>query len=521
MIEYELVVVGGGIAGLRAAIAAAEADLRVAVISRTNPIAHHDANLREGFNAPDGDRLKNAFVADCVAAGCGLADPSAIATVSDRAVGEAIAVEHMGATFARSTDGGLDAFRLAGNSAAYSLQAGWWSGRAVQNALIDQAAAYAIDIFSEWLALEVVADDAGVCGLTALNIRSGQVQAFSTGNVLLTEGSVGGIYTTSGNPRCCIGGGQALAAAVGAPLVDMEFVEYCAGLNSTSPSINGTLIGDAAAVAVAAYTGLRSQPDPVTPGGLARALDPGGSTRIDFSGNREEIELFAGEIGLLLGPELSAGVIPSVAYCLGGIAPDTGIDGLWAAGEAAVSPLLGAGLLAGNALLDLVQSATAAVMQITPRPGRVPASLRQKAQDEIQLTFSGDLQIDTAVLWDRLRAAMTQSAGLARDRDGLERARGQIDEIVALAARCAPAFPGAHFNLELVRLLELRQGLVSAAAIVAGSSARLESRGPHQRVDFPGQSANFGDHTVLRLGDAGFNVQRELRIGRSPAGVAR
>ena len=506
MTEYDLVVVGGGIAGLRAAISAAESDLSVALISRAPYGAHHDGNVRDGLNAPVGDSQIGQFLADTLAAGSGLADEVAVRKFAEAAVAEAVSTEHMGAAYARSSDGGLQTFRLGQNSGEYSLRAGWWTGRAVLNALLDQASGYAIDGFFEWLPLELQIDDVGVGGLTAFNIRSGQVQAFASGNVLLTEGAVGGLYPVSGNARHSAGTAQALAAAAGAVLLDPELVEFIPGAASRSPAGNGAVIGDAAAAAAARYSDLAADPDGIALGAVARALDPAGGSRVDFSGSVEEMELFAPELRWLLDDDFGAAVVPSAHFALGGIAPDTGIPGLHAAGEAAAGTLHGAGLLPGNLLLDLLLSAQSAVSRVEPRPARLSDAVRWRAQEGIQLTLAGDSSIDPAVLWNRLRDLMGSNLGLGRDADGLAAAADQIAEVSELARRAAPAGSGYHFNLELVRLLELRLGAVTAAAIAAGAASRRESRGPHQRADFP--TAGEADHTAIRLSGSDWRSDR-------------
>lgn len=508
MTEYDLVVVGGGIAGLRAAIAAADSDLSVALISRAPAGAHHDGNIRDGLNAPAGDSQLEQFRSDALAAGAGLADAEVVSQSAAAAVAEAVATEHMGAAYQRSSDGGLQAFRLGQNSGRYSLRAGWWTGRAVLNALLDQASGYAIDGYFEWLPLELQLDDAGVCGLTALNIRSGQVRAFVSGNVLLTDGAVGGLYPVSGNARHSAGTAQALAAAAGAVLLDPELIEFVPGVVSGSPGNTGAVIGDAAAAAGARYSGLASDPEGISLGATARVLDPAAGSRVDFSGCVEEMELFAPELRGLLDDDFGAAVTPSAHFALGGIAPDTGIAGLHAAGEAAAGSLHGAGLLAGNALLDLLLSATAAVSRIVPRPAALPESVRWRAQEDIQLTLAGDSRIDPAVLWNRLRDLMGSSLGLSRDGSGLAAAADQIAEIGEQAGRAAPASSGYHFNLELVRLLELRQGAVTAAAIAAGAGSRRESRGPHRRADHPDSGGGTPDHSAVRISGSGWRSDR-------------
>lgn len=508
MTEYDLVVVGGGIAGVRAAIAAAESELSVALISRAPYGAHHDGNIRDGLNAPAGDSQMAQFQSDSLAAGSGLADAAIVSRFAEAAVFEAVSTEHMGAAYARSADGGLQSFRLGQNSGEYSLRAGWWTGRALLNALLDQAAGYAIDGYFEWLPLELQLDDGGVSGLTALNIRSGQVQAFVSGNVLLTEGAVGGLYSVSGNARYSAGTAQALAAAAGAVMIDPELVEFVPGIVSGSPAGNGAIIGDAAAAGGARYSGLKSDPDGISLGAVARVLDPDGGSRVDFSGSVEELELYAPELRGLLDEDFGAAVAPSAHYALGGIAPDCGIPGLHVAGEAAAGSLHGAGLLAGNALLDLLLSAGVAVSRITPRPAALPESVRFRAQEDIQLTLAGDSSIDPAVLWNRLRDLMTSNLGLSREGSGLTAAADQIAEIGELARRAAPASAGYHFNLELVRLLELRHGVVTAAAIAAGADSRRESRGSHQRSDFPSAEGDTPDHSAVSLTGSGWRSDR-------------
>ena len=247
---------------------------------------------------------------------------------------------------------------------------------------------------------------------------------------------------------------------------------------SQSPSSNGVVIGDAAAAAGATYAGLAADPSGLSLGAWARALDPAGESRVEFSSCAEAMELFGPELEPILDADLGANVIPSAHYSLGGVAPETGIAGLHVAGEAAAGGLHGAGLLPGNALLDLLLSPLRALARVEPRPAMLPESARWRAQEEIQLTMAGDAGIDSSVLWNRLRDLVGGSLGQVREGRDLAAAAAAIGEIGELAARAAPAGPGYHFNLDLVRLLELRQGARTAAAMAAAAASRCESRGP-------------------------------------------
>ncbi len=519
MIEYDLVVVGGGIAGLRAAIAAAEAQLNVAIVSRTALAQSPDGNLRDGINAPSGDDQMAAFIADSTAAGAGLAQPQQIESAGSAAAAVVVELEHMGTAFARSDDAGLAQIKLANNSVAYTVAAGWWSGRAVLNALIDRVAAYSIDVFTEWVPLDLHTDESGICGLTAYNIRSGLAQGFASGNVLLTDGSLGGLFAVSDNLGFAVGTSQALALTAGSQLADMEMIEWAAGIDHPSDSVKGAAIGGALAMAGRGITGLDAAPG-LTHGSLALAIEESSSPAADFSPFADEIELVAPEIAALLGDGLKSPLVPSVHFALGGVNPCTGVDGLYVAGEAAASPLLGGGLLPGNAILDLVDSAKSVANGIAPRPANLPESARIDAQARLQLAFRGDDSVDPGALFGRLRAVMSDFVGLSRSADGLGEAALLVAEISDSAARAAPAWNGSHYNLELVRLIELRRAAITASAVIAGAQSRTESRGCHRRSDHPEGDDQEAMHIVLRQQGAAVVTDQTASLSPQEAGVA-
>jgi L-aspartate oxidase len=501
----DVVVVGTGVAGLAAALAAHRAGRRVVVLSKADRqpgmTATHYAQGGIAVVLPHNDDSVEAHVADTLAAGGGLCDPEAVySIVADgyRAVTELVSA---GARFDEMSPGRWALTREGGHSRRRIVHAGGdATGAEVQRAL-DHAAAV-LDIRTNHSALRVLHDGGAVTGVLALGPDGpGVVHAPS---VILATGGLGHLYRATTNPDGSTGDGIALALRAGVAVSDVEFVQFHptmlfgAGTGNRRPLITEALRGEGAVL-------VDSRGDSVTAGVhpmgdlaprdvVAAAVD----ARMKATGDdhvyldaRAVVEI-ATRFPTVTNSCQAAGidparqpipVLPGAHYSCGGVVVDlcgqTELPGLFAAGEVARTGMHGANRLASNSLLE--------GLVVGGRAGRVAAA-HAGAVGRARAQFP-DVVGDVALNRVALQQAMTRDAAVVRDGDGLRRL---TDALASATARR----PVSRTDAEDAALT------LTARAVTAAALARDESRGCHHRVEFPHAAAQVRSLTV-RLSDDG------------------
>ncbi|MGH8611723.1 MAG: FAD-binding protein, partial [Gammaproteobacteria bacterium] len=453
MPEYDVLVVGGGVAGLRAALAAQEAGARVALVSKTHPLRSHGATSPGGFNAalsPEDSAEKHAQ--DSADAGAGLCEFTALEALCSEAPREALRLDHFGVPFTRTSEGTLALRRLNGSRSARAVFAADFTGHVVLHTLYEQLLKAQIPTYDEWLITSLVVDHGQCQGVLALELRTGNIAAFAAPAVIVATGGAGRLYQCSTASRSCTGDGMGLAYRAGLRLVDMEMVQYHPlgfraqrAFASEATLTEGALLCDA--------TG---QP----------VLQPNGSfmrdslCRVMTETSREQ-----GDAGCLLldlrpvGREVIASRFPHllrIANDLAGVKLDheplpvrplahrllggvdtrldgaTALPGLFAAGECAWLGVHGANALAGNALAVSVvfgrrAGASAAAYAQAARPTPLPESIMKDQHAQLDAIFSRPAGESTvAQLGHDLAALMDEHVGLVRDSSGLAAAAERL-----------------------------------------------------------------------------------------------
>lgn len=246
MPAHDVLIIGAGLAGQRAALAAADAGATVALMSKVHPVRSHSVAAAGGINAainPADDWRSHAF--DTVKGSDFLGDQDAIEVMCSEAPGEVMNLEHIGVTFHRNENGELDLRAFGGASFNRTAYVADITGQAMLHVLYEQILKYSetIDRFEEWFVTSLVLDDEGICvGAVARDIRSGRMQTFTAKNVILASGGAGQCYKPTTNALICTGDGIAQAYRAGAPLMDMEMIQY----HPTTLAENGFLITEGA-----------------------------------------------------------------------------------------------------------------------------------------------------------------------------------------------------------------------------------------------------------------------------------
>ncbi|KLO41411.1 L-aspartate oxidase [Mycobacterium nebraskense] len=500
----DVVVIGTGVAGLAAALAAHRAGRRVVVLSKADQArgatATHYAQGGIAVVLPDNDDSVEAHVADTLTAGAGLCDADAVTSiVADgyRAVSELVGA---GARFDEATPGRWDVTREGGHSRRRIVHAGGdATGAEVQRAL-DHAAAR-LDIRAGHVALRVLHNDAAVTG-----VLLGSVDGYgiiSAPSVILASGGLGHLYGATTNPQGSTGDGIALALWAGVAVSDLEFIQfhptmlYARTAGGRRPLVTEAIRGEGAILldrqGNSVTAGVHPMGDLAPRDVVAAAID----TRLKATGDpcvfldARGIKGFAARFPTVTAACRAAGVdpvrqpipvVPGAHYSCGGVVTDvhgqTGLPGLFAAGEVARTGMHGANRLASNSLLE--------GLVVGGRAGKAAAA-HAVAAGRVRATQPEPIT-HTAPERGELQAAMTRDASVVRDVAGLNRLSD------TLAGARVRAVAGRR-DFEDVALA------VAARAVAAAALARSESRGCHHRAEYPDPAPEQARSSVLRLAD--------------------
>lgn len=548
--SHDVVIVGGGGAGLRAAIAIAEHNprLRIAIVSKVYPMRSHTVSAEGGAAAVagPGDSLdEHAY--DTVSGSDWLCDQDAVEAFVAEAPRELLQLEHWGCPWSRRPDGHIAVRAFGGMTNNRTWFAADKTGFHMLHTLFQTALSYQdIVRYDEWFATTLLVDDGKVCGIVAIEVATGRVETILASAVIVCTGGCGRVYPFTTNANINTGDGMALAYRAGAPLEDMEFVQY----HPTGLPFTGILITEAARAEGGwllnkdGYRYLQDYdlgtPAPVP---VRRSMELGPRDRLSQAFVHEldkgrTIGTPYGHVVHLDLRHLGADLIdtklpfvrelcskyqnidpvrelipvrPVVHYMMGGIHTDihgaTPMEGLYAVGEVACVSINGANRLGSNSLPELLvfgarAGRAAAEYASSATPGRVSTVLAcgRVEQDRMErdLTRHTEGSVRIADIRTEMQQTLETSAGIYRDGDSLTKG---ADKLRALRDRFGGARLDDHsraFNTELVAMLELSSMLDVAECIVACALAREESRGAHQRTDFPARNdQRFLAHSVI------------------------
>ncbi len=557
--SHDIVMVGGGGAGLRAAIAIAETnpDLSVAVVSKVYPMRSHTVAAEGGAAAviKDNDSLEN-HINDTIAGGDWMCDQDAVELFVNEAPRELIQMEHWGCPWSREPDGTVAVRPFGGMKIERTWYAADKTGFHMLHTLFQTSLKYNnITRYDEWFATKILVENGRCQGVTAIELRSGKVEVISGRSVIMCTGGAGRVFPFTTNGAIKTGDGMSMAYRAGVPLKDMEFIQYHpTGLPGTGILITEAARGEGGIlVNKDGYRYLQDYDlgtpldinDPKHPVKKSMELGPRDRLSQAFVAEREKGRTVSGPYGHVvyldirhLGEkkidkkipfvrELSknyAGidpvyepipVRPVVHYMMGGIDTDitgaTALPGFYAAGECACVSINGANRLGSNSLTELLvfgrRAGTAAAQFALENTVLDTALLELQASDEqerIRRNFfckdGGTERIFT--LRKEMNETMETSVGIYRSEKSLRETRDKIKELKDRFSNINMEDKSLNFNTELTTALELEFMLDVAETIVYSALERTESRGSHQRTDFPERDdEKFLKHSLVYQGD--------------------
>ncbi len=532
----DVLVVGGGGAGLRAAIAVAETHpkLRVAVISKVYPMRSHTVSAEGGAAAAiKAEDSLDAHAYDTISGGDWLSDQDAVEAFVREAPEEMLRLEHWGCPWTREPDGHIAVRPFGGMKIERTWFAADKTGFHLLHTLFQTTLKYdAIQRYDEWFVTKLLVEDGRCQGVVAIELTTGNIQAITAKALILCTGGCGKVFPFTTNANIKNGDGMALAYRAGAPLKDMEFVQY----HPTGLPFTGILITEAARSEggwLLNKDGYRYLQDydlgKPTPKPVLRSMELGPRDRLSqcFVKEQEKGRTLEGPYGHYvhldirhLGEKLidtklpfvrelclkyvgidpvkeMIPVRPVVHYMMGGIHTDihgaTPLPGLYAAGEAACVSINGANRLGSNSLTEILvfgaRAGQAAADFAAEQPEASP-SLAAQAQDEYRrleesfLRKSGGKE-RIATLRADMHQIMEESAGIYRTEMVLKEAAGKLKRLQERFQDLALDDNSYTFNTELTAALELSYMLDVGQSIIQSALERRESRGSHQRADYP------------------------------------
>ena len=542
MLDHDVLIIGAGLAGMRAALAARNNGVDVAVISKVHPVRSHSNAAQGGINAALTDRgddwRDHAY--DTIKGSDYLGDQDVIEIMCREAGDEVVAAEHMGVIFNRDEEGRLGTRAFGGQRQARTFFVSDFTGQALLHVLYEQIIKAGVRVYEEWFVLSLIAEDGECGGAVVMEIRSGEIHVIRAKAVIMAAGGLGRVFEPSTNALICTGDGMALGYRAGAPVMDMEMVQY----HPTTLKGSGVLITEGAR-GEGAYL-LNSNGERFMERYAPNMMELASR---DVVSRAEQTEINEGRAvdGCLLLDcrHLGEKVIqerlsqildiardfasvditqepipiqPGMHYQMGGIKTDangvTPLPGLYAAGEVACVSVHGGNRLGANSLLDTLVFGRRSGEHSSDRVKSTDHKVINDAAAEgdrrlIQGLLDNDVNGD---MFGRLRLelghTMNEHLAVFRDQAGMETALQRIRELRERYSHVSVPNKGKTFNTNLLFTLELGFMLDCAETIALSALERKESRGAHTRTDMPDRDdENWLKHVLVKRGAEGPEVE--------------
>ncbi len=521
--RHDVLVIGAGLAGQRAALAAAEEGVSVGIVSKVHPVRSHSNAAQGGINAAlqEGDTWEShAF--DTVKGSDYLGDQDAIEIMCREAPDEILHLEHLGVTFHRNEEGRLGTRAFGGASQARTYYVADITGQAIMHVLYEQLMKHSelISRYEEYFTTALVLDGDGNCaGAVLRNVADGTMELFEADNVILATGGNGQVWQPTTNALICTGDGIAMAYRVGAPLMDMEMVQY----HPTTLAKKGFLITEGARGEGAHLLNAKGERfmeryapnkmelasrDVVSRAEQTEILEgrgfPDGTVALDITVvPRKRIHEALREIVLVgrdfAGVDITREPIhikPGNHYTMGGVKTDvhgaTPIPGLYAAGEVACVSVHGGNRLGANSLLDTLIFGRRAGEHAAERAkeikvGSPPWSALADEERRVAALLAHEPGNGRRVSEIRreLGQVMDEHVAVFRDADGIQTALETVRRLREEAASAYVDDRGSVFNQDVLGAIELGFMLDCAECSCVAALHRTESRGAQYRTDFP------------------------------------
>ena len=531
MIEHDVLIIGAGLAGMRAALAAKQEGVDVAVVSKVHPVRSHSNAAQGGINAALTDRgddwRDHAY--DTIKGSDYLGDQDAISIMCKEAGDEVIAMEHMGAIFNRDEEGRLGTRSFGGQRQARTFFVADFTGQALLHVLYEQIMKAGARVYEEWFVLSLIVKDGRCGGVVMMDIRTGKIEVVKAKAVILAAGGLGRVFEPSTNALICTGDGMSLGYRAGASLMDMEMVQY----HPTTLKGSGVLISEAARGEGAYLLNsenerfmLRYAPEfkelasrDVVSRCEQTEIDEGrgidGCVLLDLRHLGEkyiserlsqirELAMDFANVDMVTDP---VPIMPGMHYQMGGVQAnidgETKVPGLYAAGEVACVSVHGGNRLGANSLLDTLVFGRRSGLHASELSKKIEHinindNDAQSDKENIQRLLDNDKGESFGQIRLDMGTAMKEHFGVFREENSMAKGVEKIQAVKKRAKNVYVADKTSTFNTNLLFTLELGFMIECAETIAASAIDRKESRGAHTRTDMPDRDdKNWMKHILV------------------------
>ena len=564
--QVDVVIIGAGLSGLRAAIELGE-DTTVAVISKVFATRSHSGAAQGGIGAALGNEEEDSWewhMFDTVKGSDYLGDQDAIEIMTQDAPRTIYELEHIGVPFNRTAEGKIAQRAFGGHTSGFGKAAvkracfaADRTGRVILDTLWEKCLQRGIRFFDEFHILSLIMQDQQCCGVTAYEIATGEIHVFHSKAVLLATGGAGKIFKTTSNALASTGDGMAVAYRAGAPLEDMEFVQFHpTGIYKLGILISEAARGEGGILRNSEGERFMERYAPtikdLAPRDMVsrcileeiragRGIEGKDYVHLDLTHlgkevNDSKLAEITGFARTYAGVEPNKEPIPvqpTCHYMMGGIASNADgqvlIDsqgsifmGLFAAGECACVSVHGANRLGCNSLLDTLVFGRRSGKEIrkfihTIGLPPIPENTEQLEKEKLQQLMNGAGEENYGAVQAEMQEVMMDKVSVFRTEAGLKEALKKLRELKQRYTQISVKDQGSCFNRELLDVLELGNMLELAEVITAGALFRKESRGAHFREDFPKRNDDkFLVHTM-----AGYRPDKDPEVFTKPVSITR
>lgn len=552
--DYDVVIIGGGLTGLRAALELSKKKLNIAVISKVHPLRSHSVAAQGGINAALGNEIggendnwkDHSF--DTIKGSDYLADQDAVQVLCKNAPDTVIELEHMGTVFSRMKNKKIAQRPFGGAGFPRTCYAADRTGHNLLHTLFEQTNNSNIKFYDEFFITSLISENNRCIGCVGYNVEDGSFHGFSSQAILIATGGYGRIFARSTNALINTGDGAALAYRIGVPLKDMEFIQF----HPTTLYPSNILITEGARGEGALLFNNRNErfmknyaskamelaPRDIVARAIQKEIDSArgfeneyvhldlthlGAEKINkrLPGIRQISIDFAGIDPI----DQPIPVQPGQHYSMGGIDSSidcsTSMNGLYAAGEAACISVHGSNRLGGNSLLETIVFGKIAGITISHNIKRKKNSKKnliktalEKEENRINKLISREKGEKMILIQNDLKKTMFNHFGIFREEKKMKNGLKKINNLQNRFNDISIDSKEKSFNYALMHTLELNNMLIIAEVVGLGALNRRESRGSHFRIDYPTRNdKNYLAHTIA------FQKNKKVELKQSPVTI--
>ncbi|MEM8778761.1 MAG: succinate dehydrogenase/fumarate reductase flavoprotein subunit [Cyanobacteria bacterium P01_G01_bin.49] len=559
MLEHDVVIIGGGLAGCRAAleIKRLNSSIDVAVVAKTHPIRSHSVAAQGGIAASlknvDSEDSWKSHAFDTIKGSDYLADQDAVALLTQEAPDVIIDLEHLGVLFSRLDNGKIAQRAFGGHTHNRTCYAADKTGHAILHELVNNLRRNGVTIYDEWYVMQLILEDGEAKGIAMYHLQDGIIEIVRSKVVMFATGGYGRVFNTTSNDFASTGDGLAMSAIAGVPLEDMEFVQFHpTGLYPVGVLISEAVRGEGAYLINSegrrfmedyAPSRMELAPRDITSRAITleiragRGVHPDGSpggpcVYLDLRHMGEEkimsrVPFCWEEAHRLVGVDAiyePMPVRPTAHYCMGGIPVNTQgrvklsgdrlTEGFFAAGECACVSVHGANRLGSNSLLECVVYGKitgqniASYVQNRKFSDFDAQTYINKAKQRIESLLNQKGTIRLGSLRQQFQDCMTEHCGVFRTEESMKEGLEKIQQFKVQYEQVYLDDKESCWNTELIEAMELQSIMIVGEMILTSALNRQESRGAHSREDYTKRDdPNFLKHTLAYYSAAGLDIQ--------------